>query len=125
MFASRLPVAFRQPSLADALGDGMRLQAFRTYFGHGSAEAAAKRSGRQGSNVSAELDNCSATGSCTASSQPHDASGNDLYHQELPFTFACTADTICLWDTVLQRSDAAHHWKIMRTAFGPALWRSP
>ncbi len=116
-------MTFRQPSLADALGDGMRLETFRTYFGHASTEASSAQHGRQDANVKPELDCCIASGSCT-SSQSHDASGNELYHQELPLTLNCTADTVCLWDTIVQRSDAAHHWKIMRTAFGPALWRA-
>ncbi len=83
----------------NTLGDGMRLEALRTYFGHASTEASAKRFSRQDRDVSARRHDCLANGSCTASSQPSAVNGNGLYDQELSFTLNCSADTVCIWDT--------------------------
>ena len=125
LYASALPVAFRDPEDSDALGNGMRKQTFEKYF-------------TQTALSEAHLDSNSARTGSTRSNQQIDASRNRVstvvsnvvgYKHEIPLMTSdeqgCVRE-VCQcsarWDVAAQAQDAAQHWRLMRRAFGANVW---
>ena len=104
--------------MADALGNGMRLEALRSYFGDSSEEHASGRSAALRRDAIAASQTSLAGHSCARVDQR-------VSEHEVPSRLhVCSGWPALTWDTADERAVAAHHWRVMRTAFGQEVWRS-
>ena len=123
MYASRAPLVFRRPSAEDALGNGMRLETLSRYFGGPDTEPPLRRSATRRSNTEMELQSCLAIETCSEAGGPpvraEHRPGQRDHAARLPRS---ALRPVPAWGMRHQWVDAVHHWRIMRTAFGPAFW---